>query len=166
MGYPLTETAAGMPHMRDRLLALGVECRIFTHDARQDGYNYLHAFVGFRGLAGDSLGAGSAALFAGDLKGPVDFVGGFQPSAWDPIGKGPLSNRYITVPPNVRYAHCIWDPVFLDTFGLGNCHYVITQGTKTVLSETRHRGAHPDDWGYAQDVMMSHIQLLLKQAPK
>jgi hypothetical protein len=166
MGYPLTETPAGMPAMARHLQGFGVECQIFAHDARQEGYNYLHAFAGVRGLVGDSLGAGSSALFADDIKGLVDFVGGFQPSDWDPIGKGPINNRYIVVAPNVRYSHCIWDPYFLDTFGLGNAHYVIAPGAKTILSETRHRGAHPDDWGYAQDVMLAHIEMILKQATK
>jgi hypothetical protein len=94
----------------------------------------------------------------------VDFAGGFQPSAWDPIGQGPITNREIVVAKNVRVAHCVWDPVFLDTGGLGNAHYVVTPGAKTKLTLTQHQGAHPDDWGYSQDLMFDHVMRCIKEA--
>jgi hypothetical protein len=173
-GWPLTETLAGLPTFARRLAEMGVEVQTFAHTARQAIRNFLdeaadwHSVSGhpwppgsfWRGLIGDSLGAGAAALYAGDVKGPVAFVGGFQPSAWDPIGQGPLTDRTIRVANNVLVAHCIWDPVFVDTAGLGNAHYVAGPTTRLILTE--HRGAHPDDWGYAQDVMLEHISRLLQ----
>ncbi len=99
---------------------------------------------------------------SGDLTdGPVDFVGGFQPSDWDPIAQGPLHNKTVTVAKNVLVAHCIWNPAFIETGGLGNAHYVITPGAKTKLTTTEHHGAHPDDWGYSQDLMFNHVMQLI-----
>lgn len=161
-GWPLTETQAGLPTLQKRLQAKGVEVQTFAHNARQDIHDWLHDFHGFRALIGDSLGAGAAALYAGDLSGTVDLVGGFQPSAWDPIGQGPVNDRQIVVAKNVLVAHCIWDPVFADTAGLGNAHYVKSSDA-TKLTLTEHRGAHPDDWGYAQDLMFNHIMLCINQ---
>jgi hypothetical protein len=163
-GWPVTETAAGLPTLQQRLSAQGVEVQTFAHDARQAIHDWLHGHSGFRALIGDSLGAGAAALYPGDLDGSVNFAGGFQPSAWDPIGQGPITNREIVVAKNVQVAHCIWDPVFLDTGGLGNAHYVVTPGAKTKLTLTQHQGAHPDDWGYSQDLMFDHVMLCVKQA--
>jgi hypothetical protein len=160
-GWPLTETQAGLPTLATRLQQLGVIVKTFGHADRQGISAFMVGGAGFRGLVGDSLGAGAAALYAGDFKGPINFVGGFQPSAWDPIGQGPISARVITVAPNVKVAHCIWDPVFVETGGLGNAHYVVHPG-KTILTTTEHHGAHPDDWGYAQDLMVNHISQLLK----
>jgi len=157
-GWPLTETMAGLPALATRLVAAHVEVQTFAHDARQAIRDWLWHYAGFRGLIGDSLGAGASALYAGDLTdGNVDFVGGFQPSAWDPIGQGPVSDRTILVAANVLVAHCIWDPAFIDTGGLGNAHYVLPAGSKTKLTTTEHHGPHPDDWGYAQDLMFAHV---------
>jgi hypothetical protein len=163
-GWPLTETAAGLPRLQQRLSAQGVEVQTFAHEARQAIHDWLHGHSGFRALIGDSLGAGAAALYSGDLDGAVDFAGGFQPSAWDPIGQGPITNREIVVAKNVQVAHCIWDPVVLDTGGLGNAHYVVSPGAKTKLTLTQHSGPHPDDWGYSQDLMLDHVMLCIKQA--
>ncbi len=161
-GWPVTETMAGLPTLSSRLMTKGVEVKTFSHLARQDIRNWLWHYVGFRGLIGDSLGAGASALYAGDLTdGPVDFVGGFQPSDWDPIAQGPLHNKTVTVAKNVLVAHCIWNPAFIETGGLGNAHYVITPGAKTKLTTTEHHGAHPDDWGYSQDLMFNHVMQLI-----
>ncbi len=162
-GYPLTETAAGLPALKSKLNAHGVDTGEgpFPHTARQQIRDWLHGFKGFRGLIGDSLGAGASALYAGDLDGYVDFVGGFQPSAWDPIAQGPMTNRVVVVARNVRVAHCIWDPAFIETGGLGNAHYVLSPGATTKLTLTEHHGAHPDDWGYSQDLMFNHVMQLI-----
>ncbi len=158
-GYPLTETQAGLPTLKRRLNARGVDTGAgpFTHMARQQIKDWLHGYKGFRGLIGDSLGAGASALYAGDLDGTVDFVGGFQPSNWDPIAQGPVNNRVVVVAKNVLVAHCIWNPTFAETAGLGNAHYVLSPGAKTRLTTTEHHGAHPDDWGYSQDLMFNHV---------
>ena len=161
-GYPLTETQAGLPTLKQRLNAKGIDTGAgpFPHTARQQIRDWLYHYKGFRALIGDSLGAGAAALYAGDLDGDVDFVGGFQPSAWDPIGSGPINSRMIVLPSNVKIAHYIWDPMWADTAGLGNAHYVISN-TRTKLTTTEHRGAHPDDWGYAQDLMFNHLMQVI-----
>jgi hypothetical protein len=163
-GYPLTETQAGLPTLKKRLNTVGIDTGQgpFKHTDRQQIRDWLYGFKGFRALIGDSLGAGVAALYAGDLDGSVDFVGGFQPSAWDPVGQGPINDRVIVVSFKVKVAHCIWNPSFVETGGLGNAHYVITPGSKTDLTTTEHHGAHPDDWGYAQDLMFNHLYQLAK----
>jgi hypothetical protein len=158
-GFPLTETQAGLPALKTRLNAAGVDTGEgpFSHMDRQRIRDWLHGFKGFRGLIGDSLGAGASAIYAGDLDGTVDFVGGFQPSAWDPVGQGPISARTIVVAENVSVAHCIWNPWWVETGGLGSAHFVIGSKSKTKLTTTEHHGAHPDDWGWAQDVMFAHV---------
>lgn len=161
-GWPVTETISGLPTLQTRLKAEGVDARTFAHDARTPIRDFLYHYAGFVGLIGDSLGAGAAALYAGDqVPQRVDFVGGFQPSAWDPIGRGPLNDHTITVAKNVVVAHCIWDPVFGDTGGLGNAHYVLPDGSMTKLTLTQHQGAHPDDWGYSQDLMFAHVMVCI-----
>jgi hypothetical protein len=162
-GYPLTETLAGLPTLKKRLNGKGVDTGAgpFKHTDRQAIRDWLYGYKGFRALIGDSLGAGASALYAGDLDGSVDFVGGFQPSAWDPIAQGPLNSRTVTVAKNVLVAHCIWNSTFVETGGLGHAYYVITPGAKTKLSITDHHGAHPDDWGYAQDLMFYHVVQLI-----
>ena len=162
MGYPFTETAAGMPHLTERFKAIGIDvgASVFKHNDRQAIRDWLWRFNGFRALIGDSLGAGAAALYAGDLDGEVDFVGGFQPSNYDPIGNGPAGHHEIPVSANIKVAHCIRDPRWIDTFGLGQAYYVV-RNTKTVLTLTENYGAHPDDWGYSQDLMFNHVKQLL-----
>ena len=164
MGFPLTETAGGMPRLQKRLEANGATVLLVSWNARQAVYDFLHGFKGFRGLLGDSLGAGSAAQYAGDLDDDnvaghmVDFVGGFQPSMDD----SRVHNGYITVPGNVIRAHCIYDPYWIDTLGLGQAQYISTPNSATKLLVTQHRGAHPDDWGYSQDIMFNEIIGLMK----
>lgn len=162
-GYPLTETQAGLPALKRRLNSAGVDTGPgpWAHIARQEIRDWLHGYKGFRGLIGDSLGAGVSAVYAGDLDGNVNFVGGFQPSAWDPNGQGPLDSRVIAVAMNVLAAYCIWNPWWIETGGLGSAHYVISSRSKTVLTTTEHHGAHPDDWGYSQDLMFNHLIALI-----
>lgn len=157
MGYPMTETSWGMPSFKTRLEALGAETILVNWSHRQEVYNFLDSANGFRALAGDSLGAGSAAQYAGDLKGGVDFVAGFQPSAYDERSH----SGHITVAANVARAHCIYDPVWIDTMGLGYSQYITAPGAKTILLVTQHRGAHPDDWGYSQDLIFYEIKKLI-----
>lgn len=164
MGYPVTESAAGLPALKQRLKASGIDTGAgpFSHTDRQSIKDWLHGYKGYRGLIGDSLGAGAAALYASDLDGSVDFVGGFQPSAYDPIAHGPLSHREIVVPANVRVAHCIRNPWWVETVGLGYAYYVTLPKAKTILTTTERQGAHPDDWGYSQNLMVTHLLFCIK----
>lgn len=158
MGYPLTETQAGMPTLKTRLETLAhIEVLLVNWAERQQVYNFLHGFDGFRALAGDSLGAGSAAQYAGDLKGDVQFVAGFQPSLYD----SRAVHGYITVAANVTRATCIYDPRWIDTMGLGNAQYIVAHGAKTKLMTIQHHGAHPDDWGWSQNVVFEQLKGLI-----
>ncbi len=164
LGYPATETTWGMPTLKNRLEAIGAHVLLVSWKERQQVYDFLRGFKGFRAICGDSLGAGSAAQYAMDLDGDneaghmVDFVGGFQPSLYD----SRTHNGYIMVAGNVYRAHCIYDPVWIDTFGLGYAQYTITPNSATKLLVTQHRGAHPDDWGYSQDIIFNELKGLMK----
>ncbi len=158
LGFPVTETAGGLPRLRARLEAIGATVLMVSWSDRQEVYDFLHGYTGFRALIGDSLGAGSAAQYAGDQKGSIDFVGGFQPSMDD----ARVNHGKIVVPANVLRAHCIYDPFWLDTLGLGQAQYIEGDKTRTKLLTTEHRGAHPDDWGYSQDIMFNEIKELMK----
>lgn len=154
MGYPVTETPWGMPQLKSRLEAIGVTVLLVSWDARQDVYNFMHGFAGWRGYAGDSLGAGSAGQYPGDIKGEIDFAAGFQPSNYDARSHGNIQ----TIAGNIVRAHCVYDPWWIDTAGLGQTSWQITPGSKTRLLVTQHRGAHPDDWGYSQDLVFAEIK--------
>jgi hypothetical protein len=156
-GYPATETPWGLPKLKTRLEVIGVEVLLTSWKARQDIYGFMHGFTGFRGFAGDSLGAGSAGQFPGDLEGEVDFAAGFQPSMDDARTFRGLQ----TIAKNIKRAHCIYDPLWIDTGGLGQAEWITAPGAKTILLVTKHRGAHPDDWGYSQDIVFNEIRGLL-----
>ncbi len=160
LGYPLTETVGGMPTFKNRLEALGMEVLLIGWKDRQQCYDFLDNFTAWRGLAGDSLGAGSAAQYAGDQKGLIQYVAGFQPSMDD---ARVIHSGKIIVPANVERAHCIYDPYWIDTLGLGQGEYETVPKAKTVLLVTEHRGAHPDDWGYSQDIIFNEIKSLLEK---
>ncbi len=167
MGYPLTETPMGMPAFKARLEAIGFVVLLISWKQRQDAYNFMHGFVGWRGYGGDSLGAGSAGEFPGDVKGDVDFATGFQPSMDDVrthVVKYPDGSHagIQTIAANIVRAHCIYDPRWIDTLGLGQAQWATPHGAKTTLLITQHHGAHPDDWGYSQDLIFSEIQTLSK----
>lgn len=162
-GYPVTETLGGLPRLKERFEALGFAVQIFEHFQRQQIHDWVVSFSGRLAFIGDSLGAMRAAIYPGDLhQRAVDFAGGFQPSDWDPAGQGEVFSRSVTVAPNVRVAHCIYNPVWIETGGLGAAHYVVPPGSKTILTTTVHYGPHPDDWGYSQDLMFNHAVQVLK----
>jgi len=156
MGFPVTETPGGMPRLKSRLEAIGFEVLLVGWKDRQRVYDFMHAFTGWRGYAGDSLGAGSAGQYPGDAKGEVDFAAGFQPSVYDARSH----NKVQTIAANIVRAHCIYDPRWSDTLGLGNAVWETAHGSDTKLMVTQHHGAHPDDWGYSQDLIFNEIVTL------
>lgn len=164
MGYPLTETQAGMPTLKARFeaLAIGTHIEVFlgSWKDRQAVYNFMHLFDGKRLYLGDSLGAGSAAQYPGDVKGEVDYAGGFQPSMWDM--RASSGEHQIIVAANCKRAHAIYDPVWADTIGLGVGTYVKAHGASTRVMNTPHRGMHPDDWGWAQTLLFLEATEILK----
>ncbi len=157
MGYPATETPGGMPRLKTRLEAIGIKVLLVSWDARQEVRDFMHGYIGWRGYAGDSLGAGSAGQYPGDVEGKIDFAAGFQPSVYDERSHGGIQ----TIAGNIVRAHCIYDPVFAETGGLGAAHWQIAPGSATKLITTQHHGAHPDDWGYSQDLIFNEIKGLL-----
>jgi hypothetical protein len=162
MGYPITETPWGMPQLKTRLEAIGVTVLLTSWKDRQSAYNFMSGFVGIRIYCGDSLGAGSAGQYPGDVKGTADFSAGFQPSDYDArTTKDDQGNPIQIIAANIVRAHCIFDPNWIETIGLGQTQWTIAHGAKTVLSNTAHPGAHPDDWGYSQDLVFNEIQGLV-----
>lgn len=149
--------ANGERLLQKRFQDKGCDCLLLNWDQRQEAYNYMHGFGGFRGYLGDSLGAGSAAQYPGDLSTPVHFSGGFQPSMDD----ARATKGIITVAKNVIQAHAIHDPVWLETMGLGQAQYEKAADAKIVVMNTIHRGAHPDDWGYSQDLLFNQTMSLI-----
>jgi hypothetical protein len=159
MGFPLTETPWGMPKFKGRLEKIGFQVILVSWKGRQEAYNFMHGFTGWRGYAGDSLGAGSAGQYPGDIKGDIDFAAGFQPSDYDLRSHG-VKTQIIAA--NLVRAHCIYDPRWIDTLGFGQTRWATAHGAKTILMVTEHHGAHPDDWGYSQDLIFNEIQTLTK----
>lgn len=159
LGYPVTETAAGMPALKARFDALGAETLLTSWKDRQSVFNFMNGFGGLRLYFGDSLGAGSAAQYPGDVKGEVDYAGGFQPSDHDARASW---DHKITVAANCKRAHAIYDPVWVDTLGSGHSTYTGAHGAKTIVLNTEHRGMHPNDWGWSQTLLFNEALELLK----
>lgn len=143
--------ANGERLLQKRFQEKGCDCLLLNWNQRQEAYNYMHGYAGKKAYLGDSLGAGSAAQYPGDIGIPVDYAGGFQPSDDDDRAH----DKEITVARNILFAHAIHDPVWLDTMGLGQAQYLKADGAKTVVLNTEHRNAHPDDWGVSQDLLFN-----------
>jgi hypothetical protein len=161
MGYPVTELQTGMPTFKVLLEKRGFEVILVNWAHRQDVYNFMHGFVGFKMYAGDSLGAGSAGQYPGDLKVPVEFAAGFQASDYDARTREGQEGHEQIIAGNLLNAHEIFDPYWIDTGGLGHTKWVTTPGSKTKLMVTEHRGAHPDDWSFSQAVILGHLDHIL-----
>jgi len=155
-----------LPAFQQRLSKEGIETILVQHTDSQKTYDFLHRFVGFCGIVGASLGAGAAPIFAGYLNPQkVDFVGGFQPSDWDPVmhevsipDGDDLITRAVNVPANVVRALCFRNPVIFETGALGHATYVPAPGNKTTKIETiKRQDAHPGDFGEAQDTMFNTV---------
>lgn len=155
-----------LPHFKDRLLAAHVNAILVQHYDSKIAYNYLSRPWKFKALVGSSLGAMSAVVFAGYLAPrPIDFVGGFQPSDWDPSGHTvciedgeDTITRAIEVPSNVLQALCFRNPIFAATGGLGHATYVLgVHDIKTQLEVIKRNDPHPGDFGEAQDIMFQRI---------
>jgi hypothetical protein len=160
-----------LPHFNDRLKAAGVETILVQHTDTQQVYDWLHGYPGKCGVVGASLGAGVAPIMAGYLKPQkVNFVGGFQPSDWDPV-MHPVSiqsgsdviTKAVTVPNNVLNALCFRNPVIGSTGGLGHATYVIDPDNQiTDLRVVERVDVHPGDFGDAQDIMFNAVMEYLK----
>ncbi len=158
LGGGWLDPAAGENYLLERCKAIGliVPPQPFAYSDSQGVYDFLkHA--DWRGIIGDSFGACFGPQYAGNLApATVDYLAGFQPSIYSTLGPGPL-----TVPANVKVAHCIRDPDWIDTAGFGYATWVAADPKKTRLIVTEHRGAHPDDTGYAQDLIFAEVKHLI-----
>jgi hypothetical protein len=151
-----------------RLRAIGFEVIIVQHMDSKAAYDYLMGFHGMRVLIGSSLGAMSAVVFAGYMMHQqIDFVGGFQPSDYDPSGHDveirendppDIITRAIEVPSNVANAVCFRNPVAALTGGLGHAAYVLDPSGNTKLVTYKREDAHPGDFGEAQDIMFNTVK--------
>lgn len=159
-----------LPAFQQRLQQRGVETILVQHTDSQKTYDFLHAFNGFKGIVGASLGAGAAAVNAGYLRSErVDFVGGFQPSDWDPVmhevsiqSGTDLITRAVDIQGNVVDALCFRNPIIFATGGLGHATYVKAPGnTTTELTVIERDDAHPGDFGVAQDTMFDKVTTLV-----
>ena len=162
-----------LPAFQQRLQAASVQTILVQHTDSQSVYDFLHGFRGFIGIIGASLGAGAGPIMAGYLGGSanVGFVGGFQPSDWDPVMHevsiqcgDDVITRAVSVPANVANALCFRNPVVAATGGLGHATYVLAPGnTVTELSVIERNDVHPGDFGVAQDIMFTHVMALINK---
>ena len=160
-----------LPHFNDRLVQAGVETILVQHTDTQKVYDWLRSYTGTIGVIGASLGAGVAPIMAGYLKPKlVQFVGGFQPSDWDPVmhavnlrSGDDIITRAVTVPSNVVHALCFRNPIVAATGGLGHATYVLEQDPATTKLQIIERNdLHPGDFGVAQDTMFNAVMEYLK----
>lgn len=153
LGGAIFDPPAGQRHLADRLRAKGFLVGGPYH--YWDGpsvYAFLH-HADWRAIVGDSFGADYGPLYAQEMKLPIDYLAGFQPSMY----ANNVRNGEVVVPDCVRIAHCFRDPVWTDTAGLGFATYVAANPHKTKLTITPHRAVHPDDWGTSQDIVFNEI---------
>lgn len=150
MGGESLDPAAGERYLYERLEATKkFTCQLFHWRDRQAIYEFLKS-ADFRAIIGDSMGASWGPVYAGDLAPTeVDYVAGFQPSIY--------AMPTTTVPTNVQTAHCIRDPYWIDTAGLGYANWVAADPKRTRLEITEIRAAHPDDYGEAQNIVFDEI---------
>jgi hypothetical protein len=146
-----------LPHFRDRLTQAGVETILVQHTDTQEVYDFLYRCADPVGVIGASLGAGVAPIMAGYV-GPklVAFVGGFQPSDWDPVMHRDPATGLMTVcvPGNCVRALCFRNPVAAATGGLGHAIYKLADGnTRTKLTVIERPDIHPGDFPPASDTM-------------
>lgn len=156
-----------------RLRAIGFEVIIVQHFDSTAAYNYLFNFDGFKVMIGSSLGAMSVVVFAGYMAHrQIDFIGGFQPSDFDPSGhsvniplyRGQLQydtiTRAIIVPTNVKQGLVFRNPVVAMTGGLGHAAWIAANDKSTKLQTIEREDAHPGDFPPAQDTMFDTVKEL------
>lgn len=161
-----------LPAFQQRLQQAGASTILIQHTDNQQAYDFLRTFSGFVGIVGASLGAGASPVIAGYLdKKKVDFVGGFQPSDWDPVmhevsiqSGADVITRAVNVPANVANAMCFRNPIIATTAGLGHATYVLAPGNSaTKLTVIERDDIHPGDFGVAQDAMFNRVMALIAE---
>ncbi len=108
-------------------------------------------------LGGDSLGANNAPFIAASIrtKRGIDYLFGFQPSMW---------GYHSTVPKSVVEALCIYNPNWIETFGLGDYPWPVEAGnTRTKMRYIQTHDAHPgDNDPKMQAVIIADIKRIMK----
>lgn len=156
LGGSWLDPKGGEQYLVRNLKATNIECgnSPFQYFDTNGIIDLLRQPADFRAIIGDSLGACNAPFFAAQYGKKIDYIAGFQPSIY---------GQHYPVAPNVTVAHCIYDPYFLDTGGLGAAKWELAAGNRTTkLLVTEHRGAHPDDYGYSQNLVFSEIKHLIE----
>ena len=159
LGGWLCDPPGGERRLVDRLKAIGIDTGPSPFDyADSQGVHDFLRFADWRGIIGDSFGADFGPQYAGSLAPTkVDYLGGFQPSMY----ATDIKDGSVVVPKNVVTAHVIRDPSWIDTGGLGYATWVAEDPKATRLLITEHRGAHPDDYGYSQDIVFNEVKSLI-----
>jgi hypothetical protein len=112
-------------------------------------------------VGGSSLGDDNAPVVASRTKRIIRYLFGFQDSMY---------GVSVKVPDNVQFADNIYNPSWIQTFGLGYRQWTRTTPRSDDQKTGRLRNIpiyapHPDDWGVAQDVVFSRIHALIAAAP-
>jgi hypothetical protein len=164
LGFKWLDSSSGQVYLIERLKVVGIDCGSspFHYADSQGVYDFLKT-ADWRGIVGDSFGACFGPEYAGSLAPTkVDYVAGFQPSVYSSnIQTAADGTKFIPVPANVVTAHCIRDPNWIDTGGLGYATWIADNPKATRLLITDHPGAHPDDTGYTQDLVFAEIKSLV-----
>ena len=159
LGGSIFDPASGEAILVQRCKAIGLDTGAspFGYADSQGVYDFLKD-ADWRAIVGDSFGADYGPQYAGTLAPRrIDYLAGFQPSMY----ATDIRDGTIMVPNNVAVAHCIRDPMWIDTAGLGYATWVADDPQVTRLLITEHRGPHPDDTGYAQNLVFAEIKQLI-----
>ena len=165
LGGSMFDPANGEALLMTRCRGLGLDVgdSPYSYDAGQAVYDFLKD-ADWCGIIGDSFGADYGPQYAGNLSPKtVNFLGGFQPSMYaNDVRIGADGVGEILVPRNVAHARVFRDPLWAQTGGLGWATWVAANDKATDLKVLAHYGAHPDDWGYTQNIMFADIQYFLE----
>jgi len=158
LGGAVFDPATGEAMLVQRLKAIGVDTRGSPY-AWSD-FNTIIADILATpdsikiAAGGDSLGANEAPAIAQAVrqKKGIDVLFGFQRSEY---------GVQVAIPANVIKAVNVYDPIWLETGGLGDDPWTLEDGNKrTVLRTIPIEAAHPDDFGVAQDIVFTYIKQL------
>lgn len=159
-----------LPAFNQRLIAAGIETTLIQHDDTDGAVNFMRGYSGKIALVGASLGAMSVVVFARYLAPEgVNFLGGFQPSDFDPSGVtvaipdgDDLITRAIYVPPTVKEALVFRNPVVAMTAGFGHATWLADDPERTKLTVIKREDVHPGDFGEAANEMYAAVTAALK----
>ena len=158
LGGAALDPAGGEARLIGRLKAIGVDTVASPYDW-SDIQTIVDRCVALPkdaklAVGGDSLGDNEALQIAHMLNGrrDIDLLFGFQRSEY---------GVQFNVPANVIKAVEIYNPVWLETLGLGDDPWVLAPGNRrTVLRNIPIEATHPDDFGIAQDIVFAYIKRL------